>query len=142
MSLNSESDGFPDFFRISYAASEGRSSNRYPWTRFCNAIVWCGLINRGIFFIGSDGVVQTVARDGMPLEGSTILNASYLGDSFEFMEFDPLNNDRRVAGINAVNDAGQVPFWAILTDGRSGIFLWKSTAEPPDEDTIYADGFE
>ena len=96
--------------------------------------------NRGIFFIGSDGVVQTVARNGMTLAGSTIMDAFFLGDHVN--QFALSNSDLSTAGMDAINDSGQVVFWAILADGRSGIFLWNSTAVPPDDDTIYADSFE
>jgi hypothetical protein len=47
-----------------------------------------------------------------------------------------------LAGLNAINDSGQVVFNAILADGRSGIFLWNATAEPPDDDRIFENGFE
>ena len=102
----------------------------------------------GIFFIGSDGVVQTVARYGMPLEGSTIYSTYFLGDLVSTSDFpNPgsglLNkSDLYQAGMTAINDSGQVPFWASLADGRSGIFLWNSSSEPPDDDVVYADGFE
>ncbi len=96
--------------------------------------------NRGIFFIGSDGVIQTVARFGMPLAGSTIFNASFLGDLVN--GFALAASDLSLAGMYGINDAGQVAFWAQLADGRLGIFLWNSTAAPPDDDTIYADSFE
>ena len=102
---------------------------------------------RGIFFIGSDGVVQTVARHGMPLAGSTIYTASSLGDLVDLWggplaQFQLSKSDLNQAGMTAINDSGQVPFWASLADGRSGVFLWNSSTEPPDDDTIYADGFE
>ena len=96
--------------------------------------------NKGIFFIGSDGAVQTVARSGMPLADSTILWAFFLGDYFNEFALD--NSDRTLAGLDAINDSGQVVFTALLTDGRSGIFLWNSSAVPPDDDIIYVDGFE
>lgn len=102
---------------------------------------------RGIFFIGSDGVVQTVARHGMPLAGSTIYSASSLGDLVDLWggplaQFQLSKSDLYQAGMTAINDSGQVPFWASLADGRSGIFLWNSSTEPPDDDVVYADGFE
>ena len=98
---------------------------------------------RGIFFIGSNGVIQTVARNGMPLAGSTILNASFLGDVIDIGgQFQP-ESVTALAGIDAINDAGQVAFRALLADGRFGIFLWNaSDVPPPDDETIYADGFE
>ena len=102
----------------------------------------------GIFFIGSDGVVQTVARYGMPLAGSTILSAFFLGDLvdvFGFVNSEPGRLDKsdlHQAGMSVINDSGQVPFWASLADGRSGIFLWNSSTEPPDDDIVYAVGFE
>lgn len=89
-----------------------------------------GVDDRGVFFISSDGEVHTVARGGMALAGSTILYALFLGDFV-----DPFGQDRNLdradlstAGMDAINDSGQVTFWATLADGRSGIFLWN----PPD----------
>jgi|GEM_PF-3046271 len=98
--------------------------------------------NRGIFFIGSNGVIQTVARNGMPLAGSTILFASFLGETFNSVN--PFEgSELALAGMDAINDAGQVVFRAQLTDGRFGLFLWSaSDVPPPDDDTVYADGFE
>jgi len=99
---------------------------------------------RGIFYIGSNGVVQTVARNGMPLAGSTILWAGFLGEVIDnFEQFRMPGSVTALAGMDAINDAGQVVFRALLADGRFGIFLWNaSDVPPPDDETIYADGFE
>jgi len=97
--------------------------------------------NSGIFFIGPDRSVQTVARYGMPLAGSTILWASFLGDLVSPGALD--NSELALAGMNAINDSGQVAFSATLADGRIGVFLWQaSDVPPPDDDIIYTDGFE
>jgi hypothetical protein len=99
---------------------------------------------RGIFYIGSNGVVQTVARNGMPLAGSTILWTGFLGEVIDnFEQFQMPGSVTALAGMDAINDAGQVVFRALLADGRFGIFLWNaSDVPPPDDETIYADGFE
>ncbi len=96
--------------------------------------------NRGIFFVDSDRTIHTVARKGMPLAGSTILFASFLGDFINGITMDI--SELSLAGMDAVNDSGQVVFTALLADGRSGIFLWQASDGPPDDDTIFADDFE
>jgi hypothetical protein len=95
---------------------------------------------KGIFFIGSDRSIHTVARYGMPLAGSTIRFADFTGT---FVPFGLDNSDLNLAGMNSINDSGQVAFKALLADGRLGLFLWQaSDVPPPDDDTIFADGFE
>ena len=85
-----------------------------------------------------------MARNGMPLAGSTILWAGFLGEVIDnFEQFRMPGSVTALAGMDAINDAGQVVFRALLADGRFGIFLWNaSDVPPPDDETIYADGFE
>ena len=87
--------------------------------------------DNGIFVIDSNSVVQEVARLGQPLAGSTILFLmfiDFLGDEGVFSG----NTDLAQAGMNGLNDAGQVAFMASLADGNSGVFLW-SVPEPSGE---------
>ena len=95
--------------------------------------------NRGIFFIDSNQTVHEVARAGRRLAGSTILNAFFLGDFINSFLLD--DSDLNLAGMDSINDSGQVAFTAVLADGRSGIFLWQAAATPPDEE-IFSNGFE
>jgi hypothetical protein len=95
--------------------------------------------NRGIFFIDSKMAVHEVARAGKSLADSTILSAFFLGDFIKSSVLD--NSDLNLAGMNGINDSGQVAFTAMLADGRSGIFLWQAAATPPDEE-IFSNGFE
>ena len=99
---------------------------------------------RGIFYIGSNGVVQTVARYGMPLAGSTIRGTMFIGEVVDIPgQLQEPGSVTNLAGMDAINDAGQVVFRALLADGRFGVFLWNASDEPPpDDETIYADGFE
>lgn len=71
----------------------------------------------GIFRVEPNGTVRRVARSGMALAGSTAQFVSYLGDPFQ----PPVTLAQ--AGLEALNDAGQVAFLASLTDGRSGVFV-------------------
>lgn len=91
-----------------------------------------GFDSHGIFFIDADSTVHQVARAGQPLEGTTITSMAFLGS--EFIEA----SDLKLAGMNGINDAGQVAFMAWLADGRSGVFLWGSGSSGG----IFADGFE
>jgi hypothetical protein len=87
--------------------------------------------DNGIFVIDSNSVVQEVSRLGQPLAGSTILFLmfiDFLGDEGVFSG----NTDLAQAGMNGLNDAGQVAFMASLADGNSGVFLW-SVPEPSGE---------
>ncbi len=94
--------------------------------------------NRGIFFIDSKLAVHEVARAGKLLAGSTILSAFFLGDFINsFLD----DSDLNLAGMNGINDSGQVAFTALLANGRFGIFLWQAAAAPPDEE-IFSNGFE
>ena len=95
---------------------------------------------RGIFFVDSDRTIHTVARKGMPLAGSTIFFAFFLGDFKNESKMDI--SKLSLGGMNAINDSGQVVFSAMLADGRAGIFLWQASDGPPDDDTIFADDFE
>ena len=81
----------------------------------------------GIFVIESSGTIHQVARNGTPLAGSTALIPVFIG-SFDF-NGDSVFDDAelRLAGVNAINDSGEVPFWAGLGDGsQGGLFLWGS----------------
>jgi hypothetical protein len=71
----------------------------------------------GIFVVQSDGSVQRIVREGQALEGSTVSYASFLGN----FVFD--TDDLSLAGMTALNDAGQVAFVAGLADTRSGVFV-------------------
>jgi hypothetical protein len=71
----------------------------------------------GIYVVQSDGSIQRIVRAGQPLEGSTVTYASFLG-SFVFD-----TDDLSLAGVTALNDAGQVAFVAGLADTRSGVFV-------------------
>ncbi len=94
---------------------------------------------RGIFFVSANGTVQLVARNGVPLLGSTILTTLFVG---EFVGHALDKSDLHVGGMNLINDSGQIAFGAVLLDGRRGIFLWPATNEPPDDDLVYGDSFE
>jgi hypothetical protein len=91
-----------------------------------------GFDSSGIFFIDPDSEVHTVARAGQALAGSTIYSAWFLCSTY-------LNGaDIGRAGLNCINDAGQVPFVAGLASGSQGVFLWQSTGSSG----IFSDGFE
>lgn len=91
-----------------------------------------GFDSSGIFFIDPDSEVHTVARAGDPLAGSEIYSAWFLCSTF-------LNGgDIGRAGLNCINDAGQVPFVAGLASGNQGVFLWQSSGTSG----IFSDGFE
>jgi hypothetical protein len=60
-------------------------------------------------FIGPDAVANKVVKVSDPVDGSTVTD-------LRFSHF-------------GLNDAGQIAFWAMLSDGRSGIFV--ATPPPP-----------
>jgi hypothetical protein len=71
----------------------------------------------GILVVQSDGSIQRIVRKGQALEGSTVNSFNFLG-SFVFD-----TDDLSLAGMTALNDAGQVAFVASLADTRSGVFV-------------------
>jgi hypothetical protein len=71
----------------------------------------------GIFVVQPNGSVRQVVRSGQPLEGSSVLSLLFLGN-FVFH-----TDDLSLAGMTALNDAGQVAFTASLADGRWGVFV-------------------
>jgi hypothetical protein len=82
-----------------------------------------GFDTSGLFVVDANSNVQEVARGGQSLAGSTIAFAMHVGFLGEPNAF-PGNTDLAQAGMNGINDAGQVVFNAVLLDGRSGIFVW------------------
>jgi hypothetical protein len=91
-----------------------------------------GWDEQGIFYIDSKMEVHTIVRAGQPLAGSTVISPWILVSDF-LGGFAGLNLG--IAGVNCINEAGQVAFVAALMDGRQGIFLWGS-------EDLFADGFE
>jgi hypothetical protein len=90
------------------------------------------LADIGIFVVDSSGTIHQAARSGLPLAGSTTLSPQYLG-SVALSGFG--DSTLQLAGMNAINNAGQLPFVAWLADGRIGLFLWGSPE-------IFSGGFE
>jgi hypothetical protein len=72
----------------------------------------------GIFVVEPNGSVRQVVRQGQPLEGSTVFSPGFLGSSVFFD-----TDDLALAGMTALNDAGQVAFTTSLADGRWGVFI-------------------
>lgn len=80
----------------------------------------------GVFLADPDGSLHQVVRRGQPLLGSTVsqVEMTSVGGVVDAGGED-LGSQR------ALNDAGQVAFWAELADGRDGIFLWSPPVAAP-----------
>jgi hypothetical protein len=89
----------------------------------------------GVFLAEPDGTLHRVARRGQPLLGSTIFQVEMtsVGGVVDAGGED-LGSQR------ALNDAGQVAFWAELADGRDGIFLWSPPVAAPAISSLALEG--
>ncbi len=74
----------------------------------------------------TDGTLYQIAREGQEFMGSTIKDVALYGNESS-------GRERQFGGRSALNESGQVAFWAELEDGRQGIFLW---SPPPPEPKI------
>jgi hypothetical protein len=79
--------------------------------------------DHGVYFYDPTRGLIEVAREGMPLLGSTI-------GSLDFK----LSTRSRGNGGSGFNEAGQVAYQFTLTDGRQGIALWSMDELPGDYD--------
>jgi hypothetical protein len=89
----------------------------------------------GVFLADPDGSLHQVARRGQPLLGSTIFQVEMTSVGGVV---DAGGED--LGGQRALNDAGQVAFWAELADGRDGIFLWSPPVAAPAINVVALDG--
>jgi hypothetical protein len=99
------------------------------------------LLDIGLFVIDPDGTIHTVARTGQMLAGATVVSPQSLA-STDFIDGSPSEDGDfplRLAGIDMINNRGQVAFSAILSDdgiaSERGLFLWNGPL-------IYANGME
>lgn len=74
----------------------------------------------------TDGTLYQIAREGQEFMGSIISDVSLYGNENS-------GRERQFGGRSAINESGQVAFWAELEDGRQGVFLW---SPPPPEPKI------
>jgi len=99
------------------------------------------VVDTGIFLIDASNTVHQVARAGQMLAGTTVRSVGFLGSNVDFEEqFNGTirDSDLRLAGMNGLNNSGQVPFVAGLGDGTEplwGLFRWPATS-------IFASGME
>lgn len=86
---------------------------------FLSSIDGTSILNdHGIFVFDISLGLQTVARLGDSLLGSTITSLNF--DNSNPVSNNPIGGDQRLA----FNDLGQVTYSFTLADGRSGIALW------------------
>jgi hypothetical protein len=111
LSVYSDSTGPFATFQDETGYSDGNNSINSSGTIAFLAYVkpYNGFASGGIFN-GLDLAANKIVRAGDPLDGSTIKE----------LDFGPFGQ----------NDQGQVAFWALLNDGRSGIFMASPLPEP------------